>query len=168
MLKLAIGISTDNPLTPPKSKGFTFIELMVVLVILGIVFQFALLSWGDFGERRRVIVAAEQLTTFFNALQDEAVLENNLIGVRVRTHDYQLLRFQTKKGWQPRPTRLHPPKLPANTLLHAQGAGGEAQIVIDAQGDINAFKLDLGNARQSAIATLFRGPSGNVELQVHP
>ncbi len=46
--KLVIGMKNH--------KGFTLIEILIVLMIIGITLSFAILSFGDFGEGRKVKV----------------------------------------------------------------------------------------------------------------
>ena len=52
-----------------NNKGFTLIEVMVVVVIIGITIGFAMLSFGDFGQSRRLLTAAEGTLTAFKSIR---------------------------------------------------------------------------------------------------
>ncbi len=47
-----------------RNKGFTLIEILIVIVIIGITIGFALLAFGDFGESKRIIAALEQVEKY--------------------------------------------------------------------------------------------------------
>ncbi len=51
MLRLVIGMQNR---ARADLNGFTLIEILVVIVIVGITLSFALLAFGDFGSERRI------------------------------------------------------------------------------------------------------------------
>jgi prepilin-type N-terminal cleavage/methylation domain-containing protein len=73
---------------PPKGKkefsahkGFTVIELMVVIAVVAIITSFALPSYRTLIEKRQVTSGAEQLGSFLSAVQIEAVKRSENITV---------------------------------------------------------------------------------------
>jgi prepilin-type N-terminal cleavage/methylation domain-containing protein len=66
-------------------KGFTLIELMVVIAVVAIITSFALPSYRTILEKRQVTSGAEQLTAFLSSAQFESVKRNEIVGV-----NYQL------------------------------------------------------------------------------
>lgn len=73
---------------PPKgkkefsaNKGFTLIELMVVIAVIAIITSFALPSYRTLIEKRQVTSGAEQLGAFLSAVQIEAVKRSENITV---------------------------------------------------------------------------------------
>ena len=65
----------------PASDGFTVIELMLVLVVVGGIVALALPSYSTVLEKRQVTSGAEQLSAFLSTAQLEAVKRNENIGV---------------------------------------------------------------------------------------
>lgn len=63
----------------PTSNGFTVIELMLVLVVVGSIVALALPSYSTVLEKRQVTSGAEQLSAFLSAAQLEAVKRNENI-----------------------------------------------------------------------------------------
>jgi len=55
--------------TEQKQKGFTLIEIMVVVVILGILISFAALNILDEPDKARVVAAKNDIRTLGNALK---------------------------------------------------------------------------------------------------
>ncbi|MCH8227528.1 MAG: prepilin-type N-terminal cleavage/methylation domain-containing protein, partial [Proteobacteria bacterium] len=63
----------------PASDGFTVIELMLVLVVVGSIVALALPSYSTVLEKRQVTSGAEQLSAFLSTAQLEAVKRNENI-----------------------------------------------------------------------------------------
>jgi len=68
-------------------RGFTLIELMVVIAIVAIITSFALPSYRTLIEKRQVTSGAQQLGAFFSAVQIESVKRNENIGVKYSRAD---------------------------------------------------------------------------------
>lgn len=61
--------------SPVKSnKGFTLLELLVALVLIGIILSFAVFSLGDGGEDRRTREEANRFYYLLKLAQEEAIL----------------------------------------------------------------------------------------------
>ena len=140
MPKLEIGMS--------NKKGFTLIEIMVVLLIIGITISFALLAFGDFGAKRRVILASEQFVNFVKLVQQQATMETSTLGIYVDEHSYQALRFDSSSHWQHFPAhsvfRRHVFSTQATIQFKPKAAfSKDPQIVINESGDMNAFTLTV-------------------------
>jgi prepilin-type N-terminal cleavage/methylation domain-containing protein len=63
-------------------KGFTLIELMVVIAVVAIITSFALPSYRTLIEKRQVTSGAEQLGAFLRAEQLESVKRSDNIGAK--------------------------------------------------------------------------------------
>lgn len=63
------------------SKGFTIIELMVVIAVVAIITSFALPSYQTMIEKRNVSSGAQQFSAFFSAAKMEAIKRNEMIAV---------------------------------------------------------------------------------------
>ena len=71
----------------PANNGFTVIELMLVLTVVGGIVALALPSYSTVLEKRQVTSGAEQLSAFLSAAQLAAVKSNETIGVKYSRSD---------------------------------------------------------------------------------
>jgi prepilin-type N-terminal cleavage/methylation domain-containing protein len=69
----------------PKNKGFTIIELMIVIAVIAIITSLAFPSYRTLMEKRQVTSAAEQVAAFLSAAQMEAVKRNQQVAVQCST-----------------------------------------------------------------------------------
>jgi general secretion pathway protein H len=75
---------------PAPPRGFTLLEIMVVLVLIGIITSFALLSVGG-GPRDRLAEEAQRLAALVELHQQEAILSGELRGIRFARTGYAIL-----------------------------------------------------------------------------
>ena len=84
---------------PGPSRGFTLLELLVVLVLLGIILSFAMLSIGDGGRQDQLEREARRLHALFHLAGEEAVLQSREFGVQIKSGAYSFVHYSTD-GWQ--------------------------------------------------------------------
>lgn len=154
-----------------NKQGFTLIEILVVILIIGITLGFALLAFGDFGGKRRIVIAAEQFVNYVKFIQQEAILEMGTLGIVFDNNGYHVVRFQPPKSWQLMPSKgiFHQQRFPSNAIVHLESSlnkTGEPQIIINAAGDMTAFKLNFGSNKQNNIAYVIGERDGTIALQV--
>lgn len=82
------------------SGGFTLLELLVVLVIIGIILTFAVLSIGDGGRRDRLEQEARRIQAIFSLAGEEAVLRSQEFGVVLQKQQYTFVAYDGE-AWQP-------------------------------------------------------------------
>jgi len=81
-----------------RTKGFTLVELMIVVVIVAILAAVALPSLGDFVENQRVKMAATDLMIVLTRARSEAIKRNTNVTVSPKSGNWA-------NGWQmPDPT----------------------------------------------------------------
>jgi general secretion pathway protein H len=124
-------MNRPNP-TVRRDAGFTLIEMVVVIFIIGIIVSFATLSvrhseTGTLQEEVRRLQALTQLAS------DEAVLQAEELAIEVYRNGYRFLRLeQADTAWQWTPVEgdavLRPRCLPDNVTLAAEIEGAQAQL----------------------------------------
>ena len=102
----AEALNAGTRVAPPR--GFTLLEIMVVLVLVGIITSFALLSVGG-GPRSRLAEEARRLAARVELHQQEAILNGQTHGIQFARAGYTLLTLGEKGEWQP---------AAVNTLIH--------------------------------------------------
>lgn len=151
--------------------GFTLIEILVVVIIIGITIGFALLALGDFGASRRAVVAAEQLSSYIKLVQQRAILETNTLGITINKEGYGTYRFD-HGTWQPMPVKgiFHWRNFPNNIIakLHSNSTNNSFKnpdIVINSVGDMTEFAVDFATSPKNNIVTLLGEHDGQLIVQ---
>jgi general secretion pathway protein H len=154
------------------ARGFTLVELLVVLVILGALTGMAVLGSGMAASpARQLHDEAERLAGLLRVLLDEAVLDNREYGVRFERQSYQVLRYEPQRGqWQALEddARVHglldwvelsiELDEQALTLPSRTGKGAAKtpvpQLLILSSGELSPFRLRLSGRERGAPALL--------------
>lgn len=82
-----------------RQSGFTLLELMVVVVLIGIILTFVVGSVGDGGKHDRIQRETKRLNALIEMVGEEAILQSAIIGLHVEEQTYQFLRYQEDE-WQ--------------------------------------------------------------------
>ncbi len=108
-----------------RQRGFTLIEISVVLLIVGILATFLVLSIGSRSLDDRMHNEAERLRQLIGLAADEAQLKSLQIGLQVGSDGYRFVRLNDDRRWviyasdgPLRPRRL---QQPFALSLHLQG-----------------------------------------------
>lgn len=179
-------IATPSPcrFPPAPGQGFTLLEMMVVLVIIGTVLGLAVLTLparvgGDpLGEEAR------RLEQVLRLARDEAMVRGTLLGLRVEPDRYGFREWRAGV-WEALAADplLGPRQLPEDLRLtlevEGQGIadGGVAQrtpgdpavplpqVLIAASGELTGFELMISALGRGDEFRLRGAPSGRLELQ---
>lgn len=127
-----------------NNRAFTLIELMVVILIIGITISMAVLSFGDFGQQKRISAFAEDFIHYMAMLQEEALLTQTPYAIRFRNNTYETLKYQNKWALVTTPSIFAPKKIPDNIVVSLK-TPSTAMIIINSSLDVSPFTLTLKN-----------------------
>lgn len=86
-----------QPLKTGNAHGFTLIEVMVVLVVVGLLVTLVGINLGGGGERRELEEVSRELYLKMQVASEEAVITNREIGLRVNEGRYRFLEWQPEE-----------------------------------------------------------------------
>ncbi len=78
-------------------KGFTLIEILVVMVLLGLLSGVAIFTLGSGKLQRELEVEAQRLHTLLRMASEEAILSNSEIGFSIDDDHYEFLEYDDEK-----------------------------------------------------------------------
>lgn len=76
-----------------RQRGFTLIEIMVVVIIVATVVSIALLSVGVIGEDNELDTELRRFAALIETAQDDAVMQGREFGVELMTSSYRFVEF---------------------------------------------------------------------------
>ena len=104
-----------------NARGFTLLEIMAVIVIIGIVLTFMTLSTGGDNRAEQMQREAQRLLELLELASDEAVMRSEQLALRVGENDYEFMILEGNQ-WLPlsddRP--LRPRQLPKGIELRLE------------------------------------------------
>jgi general secretion pathway protein H len=134
-------------------RGFTLIEVMVVIVIIGILINFVTLSIGRNSPQDQLKKEAQRLSSLIGLASEEALLRSALIGVDISEGEYSFLRLEEGE-WHPMDDNLFRPRqLPEGmefSIASTQQEGEDEEknipeIILLNSGEMTPFELKLSS-----------------------
>jgi general secretion pathway protein H len=84
-----------------KDKGFTLVEILVVVVIMAVVISLAILSIGVSGHDSQLDDESRRIEGLMGLLHERAVLEGRDFGVRLEPNSYEFLVYNSfRDRWE--------------------------------------------------------------------
>ncbi|STX29016.1 general secretion pathway protein LspH [Legionella beliardensis] len=157
-----------------NERGFTLIEILVVILIIGIIASATLFAFGDFGTSRRVKVTAEQFIAYTKLVQQRAILEMTTLGINVSSGGYETYRYVNDNSWQPMPKnslifhRTFPKDVIVTLQNNIKNKTNGPNIIVTSSGNMTEFKLIFGTSAQPNIITITGEHNGNLTLDTNP
>ena len=147
----------------PRESGFTLLEIVVVLALVGIVTGFISLALGDGGQAQRVRETAQLLRQLTEAAADDAVVGNRPVAVVLGAGQVRLREWREGQ-WQDRPLdRLfRSRRLPADVRVEVSGRDRSGRL----GAQVPAMLLPDGTAELLPIE--FHGQDGHFALSLVP
>ncbi len=155
--------------TRNKVGGFTLLEIMVVLLIIGIMMSMAMVSIGSRGREKAVQEEMVRMKGLFALATQEAVIRMEEWGVRFGLHGYQFLVLDKKNQWHPpvKDERLLKSRyLPDDLRMLVTIEGEEItkdvkvddppQLIVSSDGEVTPFQVELGGSDGGSGVVRFR------------
>jgi type II secretion system protein H len=80
-----------------RSRGFTLIEIMIVVVIIGVISAAVLLSVNLTGRDKDLDKESDRLLTLVNYVREQAEMQTREFGVVVHDDGYQFVAYDTRR-----------------------------------------------------------------------
>ena len=80
-----------------RSKGFTLVEILVVVVIMAIVISFAILAVGTSGRDTQLDEESRRIEGLIGLLHERALLEGRDFGVRIEPAAYEFVVYDSRR-----------------------------------------------------------------------
>ena len=137
------------------TPGFTLIEIMVVIVIIGVILSFATLSIGSGGLEQKLEQEAQRLASLLQLASEEAIMQSQEMGISFESEQYEFYIFPIQKQqWQKLTARniFRPRTLPIGIQveLHSEGEliipndiNATPQLAILSSGEFSPFPFEI-------------------------
>ena len=174
MPTLATGISVNNTLTAgrARSMGFTLIEIMVVVFIIGLITAAAVITFGGEQHDTELDREAERLDALFDYVREQAELQTRDYGFRVNNVGYSFVVFDVLQNqWRAADEddalrqREFPEGLEPQVVVDGRRIvldqkkrdleEFKPQIMIFANGDLTSFEISLRREGGGAGARIY-------------
>lgn len=133
-------------MTPPdnhtRCHGFTLLELMVVLVLMGIILSMMTISVGDGGKYRELEEEANRLKTLLEMAREETVLRSQDWTIAILEDGYQ---FEVEKIEEDKGTRKKKRSLIQDRIFRQREIPGYRLSLIIENGQYTAGEQGQGN-----------------------
>jgi general secretion pathway protein H len=147
------------------NRGYTLLEMLVVLVLLGILSGFVIVSLRGASDQERLFEAADRLAALVRHQCEEALLASRTMRLLLDEGGYRF-EIATRSGWQASPDPLFRPRswpVPLDVRIEVDGQqpGSAEAVYCLPTGEITPFELLL-RSRAGSSAGVRAEPGGAV------
>lgn len=135
-----------------RCRGFTLLELMVVMVLIGVMLGMVSLAGGN-NPAQVAGHEASRIALMIERFRERAVLEGREFGVGFSLEGYRVLQFD-EQGWlplmavKPWPPDLHPQLILEGLPVRLVEGETAPQLLILSSDEISAFTFSLASREQ--------------------
>lgn len=127
------------------NKGFTLIEVLVVLIIIAVMTSVAVLAFGHFGQTRREKMMLEVFSQTIQTAKQQAIITPMVLGLVINKNGYRYYHYESDQSWQPITTLgfNHPNAFVSFKKILLKGyQHPQSMIVFLPNGSVTPFTLD--------------------------
>jgi general secretion pathway protein H len=173
-----------------RSRGFTLVEILVVVVIIAVITAGAVLAVSVTGQDRELETETERLVGLLNYAKEQAELQTRELGLEVTDHSYNFLAFDPRRGlWddvqeddalrarelpsglemglvvEGRTVVVNKPKQKDKSKLKDEDLAKRLpDLMIFSNGDLTSFELSLAREGTDKKATLIANEQGEIKV----
>jgi general secretion pathway protein H len=168
-----------------RASGFTLLEVLVVIVIIGIITSMAVVSTRVLGGDHEMDQEAARLSAVLVQAREDAILQGQDVGFRIDPTGYDFLRYDSRRDqwalvWDDPLLRARalPDGMVAGLVLESRSVQlkprpEEAtatvtlapQIVVQASGDLVPFEIVLGREGTEEQRRITGTAEGTIQVQ---
>ena len=180
--------TSSNPPAPVRAgrraSGFTLLEVLVVIVIIGIITTMAVVSTHVLGGDHEMDQEAARLAAVLGQAREDAMLQGQDVGFRVDTAGYDFLRYDSRSDRWAMATddpllreRTLPEGMVAALVLESRQVQLKPrqketatellspQLVVQASGDLAPFEIVLGREGTEEQRRVTGTADGTIQVQ---
>jgi len=160
-----------------RQRGFTLLELMVVLVIVSIILTFVTLSAGGDSHAEQMEREAQRLAALLELASEEAVMRSEQLAVRFSETEYEFMVLDGNE-WSPLADEpaFRQRELPDGIELHLELQDNPPptlvteksdlpQVFLLSSGEMTPFVLTLSSPQTEQRFQITAGLLGQLELE---
>lgn len=174
------------PEGPSAAAGFTLVEVLVVVVIIGVIITATMLSLGTTGRDSQLEQERDRLAALIEYVRERAAMQTVEYGLRCEIGTYRFVMYDSRAAkWveDPLDETLRPRSLPAGLDMalsvedkvivlpkRTDATRRDAprdltpQVMLFSSGELNSFRLTLARTAVGRSAVLTGTPAGKLQV----
>lgn len=105
--RISVSTILSNKPAVRRQHGFTMIEIMVVIVVLGLLASLAIVNLGGGGQQREMTNKIRELYVLMQTASEQAILNNEELGLVIDEQGYRFVVFdEQEEQWKSQSERL--------------------------------------------------------------